>query len=78
MEEPQHWRVRPELPAPASGALPLPQGGLPRIPSAFEPRSLADMSEFAVSIGGPPLTAAAPCDKVQTLPVLQNSNPIGS
>lgn len=64
MQEPQHWRVRPELPTPTSGSLLLPRGGLPSIPSAFEPRSLAELSDLAAAGGGSSLTAPAACEKV--------------
>jgi len=55
VEEPEHWRVRPQLPPPQRGQLPLPAGGLPRLPSAFEPRGLEDLQELAQRAGGPPL-----------------------
>lgn len=62
----EHWKVRPELPRPGEGALPLPQGGLPQIPSAFELRSLADLAVLA-DAGGARLGEPEECGKVLDL-----------
>lgn len=64
MEEPQHWRVREELPPPAAGSLPLPQGGLPAIASAFQPHSPAALEELSASIASLSITPGEPCEKV--------------
>jgi hypothetical protein len=64
VEEPQHWRVRQELPLPAVGSLPLPKGGLPAIASAFQLHSPAAVEELAASVASLSITPAEPCGKV--------------
>ena len=64
MEEPQHWRVRDELPLPAAASLPLPKGGLPAIASAFQPHSPPALEELSADVASLSITPAEPCDKV--------------
>ena len=64
VEEGPVWRVRPELPAPAWGQLPLPSGGLPALPSAFAPVCVKDLGEFAQQHDGPALLSPEHCSKV--------------
>ena len=71
VEEPQQWRVRPELPPPPPGSLPLPRGGLPRLSSAFVPWHVEDLSRLAAAAGGPPLSTPEPCGKVGQLKSLE-------
>ncbi len=52
-------QVRPLLPTPGKGDLPLPQGGLPRLASAFEPQSVQDLNA-AVPQGAPQLRTPQP------------------
>ena len=62
-------QVRPVLPTPDKGDLPLPKDGLPRLASAFDPQSVEDLNAV-VPENAPKLQTAHPPQVIVCLSTL--------